>query len=203
MTSSGTRASWNHTLCRTWSRTEQSRPCRTTSSSSTSNSKSPNNPLWDCWDEETSDQGHASCVCVCVYMCIWVCVCVCVCVCACVCACVRALKQWDAHSRMPPAPPPAVVHHYLGEEPELDARRSSESSCATERRADVTKTWFLCNLALFLPAEAMCRRKTKAMMIIIMSVIEWISVYSHRTMLSNEYRSDTVQANGCVQVFLF
>lgn len=40
---SGMRAKGRQTLCRTWSRTEQSLPCHTTSSSFTSNSKFPNN----------------------------------------------------------------------------------------------------------------------------------------------------------------
>lgn len=39
------RASGKPALCRTWLRTGPSRPCHTTSSCFTSNSKSPNNPL--------------------------------------------------------------------------------------------------------------------------------------------------------------
>lgn len=47
------RAKGRPALCRTWLRTEQSRPCHTTSSSSTSNSKFPNNIHWDCGDGGT------------------------------------------------------------------------------------------------------------------------------------------------------
>lgn len=69
-TSSGTKASWNLTLCRTWSKTGRSRPCPTTSSSSTSSSRSLNNSQRTVWVEETSEQGL-------VYVCAYICVCVC------------------------------------------------------------------------------------------------------------------------------
>lgn len=65
VTVSGTRASGRPALCRTWSRTGRSRPCHTTSSCFTSNSKSPNNLQWDS--------------CVDVRLCVRLTLCVCMC----------------------------------------------------------------------------------------------------------------------------
>lgn len=65
-TLSGMRAKGRAALCRTWSRTEQSLPCHTTSSSFTSNSKFPNKLQRDFGNGGT--QQH-----------VWVCMCVCVC----------------------------------------------------------------------------------------------------------------------------
>lgn len=63
----GTRANWKPTLCRTWLKIEPSRLCRTTSSSFTSSSKSPNDRATS-WREPSEEKGQASCVCVCVYV---------------------------------------------------------------------------------------------------------------------------------------
>lgn len=98
-TSSGTKASWNLTLCRTWSKTERSRPCPTTSSCSTSSSRSPNNVQRIGWVEETSEQGL-------VYVCVHIYVCVC--------------DGTRSHSRMPLSP--AVVHHSVWERAEPERR---------------------------------------------------------------------------------
>lgn len=103
-------------------------------------------------------------VCVRVYMyMVWECVCVWV----------------RLHSRSLLGPSSAVVHHISeGGKPELNLTRgiSPIKSCDE----DVTNNWFWCLLGTFEP----CWRNKKSRMIIV-SMIEWISVYSHRTMLSN------------------
>lgn len=179
---SGTRASWKPALCRTWSRTGQSRPCRTTSSSSTSSSKSLNNLGWICGDGGTAKQGRASVyVCVCVYMYM-----------ACLCVCERVREK--------------------------AGRLLASSSTISLRKTWAELTWGIGQIKLcdgqsedviwhFLPRlkPRVGRKKKKKengkKSTMIMSMIEQISVYSHRTMLSKwGYRSDTVQANVCVCV---
>lgn len=81
------------------------------------------------------------------------------------------VASWSFFSCGPP-------YLWGGEKPELNLTRgiSPIKSCDE----DVTNNWFWCLLGTFEP----CWRNKKSRMIIV-SMIEWISVYSHRTMLSN------------------
>ena len=121
----------------------------------------------------------------------FVCVCVCVCVCARVCVCmyVYVWKQWEADWRN------LRLWHTIslwGKNPELNWCKVSLKSnyMADSARTDSDLEWILILIWHFLPGwsdalkEKKKARNPQWRWWWCMSMIKWISVYSHRTMLS-------------------
>lgn len=159
----GMRAHWKPALCRTWLRIGQSRPYLTMSFYSTSNSKSPSkrsvwSQPWELWQD--------------VHPCVnehW--------------------EDWTCQGRLPLTASSVMAHYSCLALPFLKIAPPSADFLSNRSNFVVSRTWteatWLILIWLFLfSAGTCCQDQGIHDTILCTSVIEQISVYSHRTMLS-------------------